>query len=80
MSFPLFLLGTGTISSSTRKITHNKKCQKKHNFRIKSECVNSLIDCMISGKLLDQNYEISGQLLNQSYEISGKLLNQSYIV
>jgi hypothetical protein len=48
---------------------------KKHNFRIKSECVNSLIDCMISGKLLNQNYEISGKLLNQSYEISGKLLN-----
>jgi hypothetical protein len=50
---------------------------KKQNFRIKSECVNSLIDCMISGKLLNQNYEISGKLLNQSYEISGKLLNQS---
>jgi hypothetical protein len=33
---------------------------------------------MISGKLLNQNYEISGQLINQGYKISGKLLNQSY--
>jgi hypothetical protein len=62
-------------SEKRAMLESRQKCvKKKHNFRINSECVNSLIDCMISGQLLDQNYEISGQLLNQSYEIFGKLL------
>ena len=77
MSFSLLLLGTGTILSTIMKITH-KKSQKNLILESNRKCVNSLLGCKISGKLLNQSYEISGKLSNQSYEISGKLLNQSY--